>query len=364
MAVSKPETKTKIRLETLDHLRGFFIVTIVIDHLSRFPSLFGILSGKALLWVTAAEGFVSISGLLVGYVRGYKNRHDPFKDVAIKLLKRAGLLYIWSLIGSIAYVAIIWYIPLQGGFPSTPMPVGDWKTFLTELLTLRYTYVWVHFLTLYAIFLAASPIAVWLFRRNLAWVVGLVSFALLVIGWNIQSVPISEPLQWQFLFFIPSIVGFYLQSILDWWAARKRSTQIKIAASTVILTVVTATASVIFTYYAGAFQAFATYINDEIFAKDSISLARAGLAFLWFTGYMFIFYRLRAYIKKFLNWLLIPVGTHSLTAYILHGVSLCIISYLTVDNGNIWINTIMGVVVVLITWGLLKIPLVRRVVPA
>lgn len=364
MTVPKPEPKTKIRLETLDHLRGFFIVTIVIDHLSRFPSIFSILSGKALLWVTAAEGFVSISGLLVGYVRGYKNRHDPFKDVAVKLLKRAGLLYLWSLIASIAYVALIWYVPLKGGFPSTPMPVGDWKTFLTELITLRYTYVWVHFLTLYAIFLAASPIAVWLFRRNLAWVVGAISTILLVIGWNVESAPISEPLQWQFLFFIPSIVGFYLQSILNWWAAQKRSTQTKIAATTVALTILTATASIIFTFYAGAFQAFATYVNDEVFAKDSMSPARAALAFLWFAGYMFMFYKLRVVIKRFLNWLLIPVGTHSLTAYILHGVSLSIISYFTIGGENYWVNTLLGVAAILITWGLLKIPFVRRVIPA
>lgn len=356
----KKQTKTQNRLETLDHLRGFFIVTIVIDHLSRFPSLFAIFSGKALLWVTAAEGFVSISGLLVGYVRGYKNRNDPFKDVAIKLLKRAGLLYLWSLIASIAYVAIIWYIPLKGGFPSTPMPVGDWQEFLAELVTLRYTYTWVHFLTLYALFLAVAPIAVWLFRRNLAWVVGALSFMLLAVGWATQS----EALQWQFLFFIPSIVGFYLQSILNRWHAKKRSTQMAIATTVVALTIVTITASVIFTYYDQLFEAIADNVNNVIFAKDSISIARALMAFLWFTGYMFVFYKFRHFIKKAFNWLLIPVGTHSLTAYILHGVALCMISFLTVGGDNFWINTFLGIVAVMITWGLLKIPFVRRVVPA
>lgn len=358
--MSKPETKIQNRLETLDQLRGFFIVTIVIDHLSRFPSLFGILSGKALLWVTAAEGFVSISGLLVGYVRGYKNRNEPFKHVTGKLLRRAGLLYLWSLIASIAYVAIIWYIPIEGGFPSTPMPVGDWQEFLAELVTLRYTWTWVHFLTLYAIFLAASPVAVWLLRRNLAWIVGAISFVLLAIGWATKS----EILQWQFLFFIPSIIGFYMQSILDWWYAKKRSTRTVIAATIVTLTVLTIATSVIFTYYDRAFESFANNVSDVIFAKESISLARAALAFLWFTGYMFIFYKLRHIIKKAFNWLLIPIGTHSLTAYILHGLALCIISFFTVGGDNFWVNTLLGIVAILITWGLLKIPFVRRVVPA
>ena len=358
--MSKTEAKSQNRLETLDHLRGFFIVVIIIDHLSRFPSLFGLITGKGLLWVTAAEGFVAISGLLVGYIRGYKNRHSPFKEVAIKLLRRAGLLYIWSLIASIAYVAIIWNVPLQGGFPSTPMPTGDWETFLIQLVTMQYTYVWVHFLTLYALFLAASPIAIWLLRKNLAWVVATISLVLLVLGWATKI----EALQWQFLFFIPSIAGFYLQPILDWWHKLNQSTQRTIAVATVGITVVTVVTSVVFTFYAPALGNITSYVNDTLFAKDSISLLRAGMAFLWFVGYIFIFYTLRRAISKVLNWLLIPIGTHSLTSYILHGVALCIISFFTVGGDNILINTLLGAATILITWGLVKIPFIRRVIPS
>lgn len=358
--MSKPEIKAKSRLETLDHLRGFFIVVIIIDHLSRYPSIFVALSGKALLWVTAAEGFVSISGLLVGYVRGYKNRNESFKAVSIKLLRRALMLYIWSLIGSIVYVAIIWYIPLPGGAPGIPITKGDWPTFLTEIVTMHYTWTWVYFLTLYAIFLAVAPIAVWLLRRNLSWLVALLSSLLLIVGWMTKS----EMLQWQFLFFIPSVVGFYLQNILDWWRARKRSTQIAIALTTVSATVITIATSVIFAYYSQSFAQFASYVNGTLFSKDSISLLRAATAFLWFVGYIFIFYTLRGFIKKYFNWLLIPVGTHSLTAYLLHGIALCTISFFTAASDHFWLNTLLGIVAVLITLGLLKIPFVRKIIPS
>jgi hypothetical protein len=354
------QTKTKNRLETLDHLRGFFIVVIIIDHLSRFPSLFTFVSGKGLLWVTAAEGFVAISGLLVGYVRGYKNRHLPFADVAVKLLQRAGLLYIWSLIASIVYVAIIWYIPLKGGFPGTPMAVGDWSTFLIQLVTMQYTFVWVHFLTLYALFLAAAPIAIWLLRRNLAWAVAIISLGLLALGWKTDI----EALQWQILFFLPAIAGFYLQPILDWWHGRKRSTQIVIAASTVTLTLATIAASIAATYYGASLSQVATYLNTTLFAKDSMSLIRIGFAFLWFTGYIFIFYKLRHVIDKAFGWLLLPFGTRSLTAYIVHGIALCTVSFFTVGGDNIWINSILGVCALLITWGLLRLAFIRRIIPA
>jgi hypothetical protein len=318
------------------------------------------MSGKAMLWVTAAEGFVAISGLLVGYVRGYKNRHLPMKEVTIKLLRRAGLLYLWSIIGTVGYVAITWYVPLQGGYPYTPMPNGDWAELLAQTVTLRYTYVWVHFLALYAIFLAFSPIAVWLLRRNLAWVVGVTSLGLLALGWLVNS----EALQWQFLFFIPSIIGYYLEPIQKWWRSLNRNKQLRIAATTVGLTAVTIATSVIFTYFEPATVAFGAYINDLLFGKDSMSLLRALTAFLWFTGYLFVFYKYRRSIRYGLSWLLIPFGTRSLTAYILHGVSLCIISFFTVQSGNVWVNTILGVISVLIVWGLIKIPFVRKVVPA
>ena len=355
----KSEIKKTNRLETLDHLRGFFIIVIIIDHLARWPTMLHIFTGKALLWVTAAEGFVAISGLLVGYVRGYKNRTLPFKDVSFKLLKRAALLYIWSLIASIAYVAIIWYLPLDGGAPSTPMAVGDWATFLTQLVTMQYTFVWVHFLTLYALFLAASPIAIWLLRRRFAWMVALISFVLLALGW----VTHSEALQWQFLFFIPAIVGFYLTNILNWWHRLTKGKRVAIAASSVGLTAITVIFSTILAFYAQGFQGFADQVN-MLFAKDSISLLRAATAFLWFTGFMFVFYALRHVIAKYLNWLLLPIGTHSLTAYILHGVALVIISILTVSSESNIFNTLLGLGAILIVWVLLKIPFVRRVIPA
>lgn len=358
--MQKSETKTKTRLETLDHLRGFFIITIIIDHLSRFPSVFAILSGKALLWVTAAEGFVGISGLLVGYVRGYKNRNLPFMEVTGKLLRRAVLLYVWSIIASIVYVAIVWYIPLKGGFNSTPMLAGHWKEFLIELVLMHYPYVWVHFLTLYAMFLAVSPIAIWFLRRNQAWVVAVLSFAALIIGWITKA----EPLQWQFLFFIPAIIGYYLQSILDWWKAKTHTFRVRFAATTVVLTVATITLSVLMTFYGPIELAFGDHINNVLFAKDSISLFRVAAAFLWFTGYLFVFYYFRKFISKYLNWLLIPIGTHSLTAYILHGVALVLISYFTIGGENFWANSLLGVISIIIVWVLLKIPAVRRVIPA
>src|SRR6478752_2733089 len=86
------------RFLALDYLRGFFIIVIIVDHLWRWPSLFEFISGRGELWSSAAQGFIIISGLLIGYIRGYKNRDQPLWGITKKLLKRGLTLYVWMFI--------------------------------------------------------------------------------------------------------------------------------------------------------------------------------------------------------------------------------------------------------------------------
>lgn len=106
--------KLSERMLVLDYLRGFFIMIIIADHLWRWPNLFEYVSGRGELWSSAAEGFVIISGLLVGYVRGYKNREKPMLEVAKKLVIRGIMLYIWMIIVSIALVWATWSLTFNG----------------------------------------------------------------------------------------------------------------------------------------------------------------------------------------------------------------------------------------------------------
>jgi len=354
-----PIAKNSNRLLTLDYLRGYFILVIIIDHLGRWPSLFGAFTGRALLWVTAAEGFVIISGLLVGYIRGFKNQQQPLGQVSLKLVRRGMLLYLWSIIATIAYSAIIWHFHFKGGSPGLPFEkVDDWGNLIWQTLTLQYTFVWVYFLTLYAIFLTASPIAVWLFRKNKAWMLVALSLVVLVVGWRLHN----EFMQWQALFFIPSAVGYYLEPIRDWWkklALNKRQLLTYfiwgVTAITIVLSVVT-------TFHAGSIQSSADQLNTS-FAKNTISIYRILLAFVWFTGFLLLFAHLTQWIKRWLAWLLIPLGTRSLTAYILHGLVLCTISYFISVSDNILFNTLLGATAIMMVWGLLKIPFVQKVIP-
>lgn len=356
--MSKQRSKESSRLTTLDHLRGFFIVVIIVDHLGRWPSLFALISGQALLWVTAAEGFVIISGLLIGYVRGFKNKSLSMIEVSKKVIGRAGLLYLWSIIATIGYTALLWYVPLIGGKPAVPFDVGDWWQVIAQVLSFQTPFVWVHFLTLYALFLAVSPIAIFLLRHNKAWLVTMLSLGLLVIGWQTHI----EALQWQALFFIPSVAGYYLEPIRSRWNGLAPTKRKIYSAALVGVTVVTIIASAVAWFHPTLVQSFAD-ISNAMFAKDTISFWRLLVAFIWFVGFLLVFERFRGWIGTKLGWLLIPIGTRSLTAYIVHGIAIIAISYFTLAGENILINTLLGGIAILLVWGLIRIPLVQKIIP-
>lgn len=308
--------------------------------------------------MTAAEGFVIISGFLIGYVRGFKGMKHRFLDIAIKLWKRAALLYLWAIIGTVALTAIIWYVPLRGGAPSMPMPVGDWQTLFAEAVSLSYAHIWVYFLKLYAVFLFLTPLAVYLLRKNYAWALGAISFLGLLIGWMGGN----EYLQWQALFFIPAIAGFYMDTIRLWWRSIVKNRQQIIKVGIWSLAALTLVASVIAVFFAQAIPEAAQQQSSLAFSKDAMTPSRFLLALLWFTALVLLFEQCITWIDRYFGWLLLPIGTRSLTAYIVHGVVICLISYLTVPGGFV-VNTIVGAIAVLSVCLLTKHRLVQKVIP-
>src|SRR5919202_5860461 len=76
----------------LDYLRGFAVFAMVADHLGGASWLHALTGGNR-FFVSAAEGFVLISGVVVGVVYGDRARREGLRAAAVKLLQRAWLLY-------------------------------------------------------------------------------------------------------------------------------------------------------------------------------------------------------------------------------------------------------------------------------
>ena len=346
------------RLLAFDYLRGFFIVVIIIDHLWRWPSLYALITGEGKLWVTAAEGFVIISGLLVGYVRGYKNRDQPLRTVTKKIWARALVLYIWLVIATIVYTALIWKIPTLGATTWITIPQGDWQTLITSSLTLHYAHTWVHFLYIYALLLACTPLFIWLLRTSRAYMAVTLAF----IGYAIGQATNNEWLQWMPIFFLPAVAGYYLPSIQAWWKGMRGQRQKIIAGSIGGLTILTMVISVICAFFIPS-NPITEFFNGAFTKETSFNPSRIPVALLWFTGFVMLFEYAQGWIGKRLGWLLLPLGTRSLTAYITHGAVLFGIALLCTSQENIWYNTLIGTAAIGSTWWLVRQPLIQKFIP-
>lgn len=369
-----PSTKIRSRrIDELDLLRGFFIVIIILDHAQFWPSPLQYLTGQGRLWVSAAEGFFLISGLLIGYLRAYKGARTPLGELSKKLWLRAAMLYVWCVGITLAVVA---FTTMLGGnenrLPKLPevWQLADIWTYLGQVISTHFASDWIYFLRLYAVMLAVTPGFLWLIRRGTWYIAAGLSasiYALSLLG-NINE----ATMQWQVLFFGAALIGWKLETILAWLHRRPRL-RIELLTLLIVTTLGTMATSYFFVHGWGIVESPATSISrdayisiranvDPLFSNNPLVPLRIGLAFVWFFGLLALFHIIRTPLKRWLGWLLMPFGQASLTAYCLQALILPFIVTL-IPLGNFWINGLLGILTVLTMWALLRIPLMQRLLP-
>lgn len=306
-------------------MRGWFLVVIILDHLTYFPNGFAFMTGDSRLIVTAAEGFFIISGLVLGLVRGAKLRDKPLMSAAKLIWKRAGALYLTSIIATVLALLISWQFV---GNPGVKMPLPDAHTDLFvlgwQIITLQQFYGWADYLRLYALFLAVAPAALWLLRRGWWYVVLAISGAV----WAVAPRPVSElnqPLTWQLLFFMAFVLGYYLPEVAQVWRSRPISWRHRVKLGVIGLFVVTLALNVYAVFVAPGLNGDLNHAIVTMYAEIAKQLSkldlppgRIALAWLWFAGFYIIFRRYEDSIVRWCGWLLLAFGRNSLYVYTLH----------------------------------------------
>jgi hypothetical protein len=362
------------RIIELDLLRGFFIVVIILDHSQFWPSYLQYLTGQGKLWVSAAEGFFLISGLLIGYLRAYKGARTPLRVLTRKLLSRAAMLYIWCVGITFAVMALTILMPGDGAkLPrlADGTQLVDLGTYVWNVISTNFASDWIYFLRLYAIMLAVTPLFIWLVRRGLWYIAALSSLGIYLL--SVYGGVNEGAMQWQVLFFGAALLGWKLETTLAWLRARP------LARRGLLTLLITATLSTMATSYFfvhgwSYVESLATslsreaYISirtnvDPYFSNNPMMLSRVVLSFLWFGGLLSLFHVGKRYISRYLGWLLLPFGEQSLSAYCLQALTLVPIVALVPVSTSRLTNTFLGLGVVLLLWALLKIPLVQKLLP-
>ena len=313
------------RIVSLDLMRGWFLVIIILDHLTYFPNGLTFLTGDSRLAVSAAEGFFIISGLVLGIVRGAKLRTQPLMAATRLLWKRTGTLYLTSIIVTMLSLLISWFfIDNKGVKLPLPLPDGNWLGLAWDIITLQQFYGWADYLRLYALFIAVAPGALWLLRRGKWYIV----LGLSLLVWALTPRPVSElyqPLTWQVLFFMAFALGYHLPEITARWQSwpLRRRRIIKRSIATLFVLTLFADAYVTFVAHGlgdGFHQALAAADTalDNQFLKLDLPLPRLALSWLWFAGFFMLFRRFEDRIKRWLGWILLPFGHNSLYVYTMH----------------------------------------------
>ncbi len=205
----------------IDTIRGFAMVTIVINHLSLSISRIG-LQGPQIPTATtvsvssAAEIFVALSGYMVGMVYLRKPNANAL------LIKRAGKLYAWNILLFIVALIFTTFSDQQYNttFRLNPITTEPMQA-VAYFMLLAYGPFLIDILQLYIILMLVSPIAVWLVRRSpiLLITTSILTYCLFHIAFRFMPEiggspnPLEidrwrfHPAAWQLMFFIPMTAG-------------------------------------------------------------------------------------------------------------------------------------------------------------
>ena len=227
-------------------MRGFFLIAIIVDHIGFFPNYLDWWGMRGLLLSSTAEGFFLISGIILGIVRGIKLVDEPFKKVAVLVWKRALTLYITASVLVVGFTLIGWY--LYPGDPNLKYGIMESHNILKlvwDTLSFQYIYGWADYLRLYALFIALSPLALWLLRRGqwyivlgtsiLVWLLFPIDFR--TLSW--QAVELLQPVAWQLIFFTGLVIGYHWPDISEWCRKYRRLLVPYVAAPVIVLALAT-----------------------------------------------------------------------------------------------------------------------------
>jgi len=352
------ETVKNNRILAIDQLRGYFLFVIIVDHLYKFPGFFDFFTGQGKLWVSAAEGFFLLSGLLVGFIYRDKVKEFPL-TVWGKIWKRSAWLYLWSIFLTIFFTVWAWQMPSI--LIKQNWWTGDFSSLIVSTFALAYTYGWADFLPYYAVFMFFAPFALFLSSQKKWWIVLMTS----VFLWLVREK--NSYLAWQLVFFLGLLFGFYLPKIENFFQNLRSQLKKKLIAVWSTVTIVTLSISVFFTllipdlvknWHFVSLEVWNVFYQKNLmflFDKNTLGLGRVVFALIWIGLLYFVFRRFETQVEIRSRGILSFLGKNSLLVYCLHAILLFPINLLTPQGASILQNIYITFVFLLLIFWLTKV---------
>ena len=343
-------------------MRGFCLLVLIVDHLQFFPSAYDLVAGRGLYWVSAAEGFFFISGLLIGMVRYRDLLRSGLRTIVGKSWRRAGTLYIASIILTLVYTAIGQLAEannLNGA--KVGLATGmSWLEIVWRTITLRYSYGWTDFLNYYVAYLLLAPGVLWLLRRRADLVVLAASIALWLSHFWWDHPPLDDLVSWQVYFFTGMVIGVRWKELKQWVGSVPRP-RLRLAKRVIVIsTLVTMVINAIYNNgpgWLGNTSGIAHWILQQtnsslyyvLFEDNRHALLRYPIFLLWWLAFYLVCRRYEGWVMAKLGWLLMPLGTNSLYVYIISGVLAYLVHFIKWPQGFV-VGTILATIGILLIW--------------
>jgi len=303
----------------LDLLRGFAVIAMVTDHIGGERSWLYMITGGDAFFVSAAEVFVFISGLLMGIIYAGVIARQGLGAALMKSLQRAWTLYLMTVTLTLTFMILSAQLGL--GWDSE-MTGAIWSDLLVSVLTFHRTFYLTDILLLYTLLvLAAVPVLVLLVHTRTALVLagswGLWLFWQLApqhaqFPWSIVGNSVFNFPAWQALFVTAIVIGYHRQR-LEQYLARISGHLVLGISGTFVAVVI---GMYIIVFLDPSFPH--VMLVERLFGKVDLRIGRL-LVFAGFFTFAFGLVTLAwAPIRCALGWLLLPLGQDALSAYILH----------------------------------------------
>lgn len=343
--------KTK-RILAFDLIRGLFLLIIMIDHIELYPNGFDLFTGKGRLWVSAAEGFFFMSGLLIGMI--YKRRLQlGMKYIFKKMWTRALELYVVGV--GLTFIYLSWAVFTNHPYIKDSLPVPfPWHHYIGQALLMRFTYGWADFLVRFAILMIFAPVVFYLVAKRKWWL----ALAGIAAAWVFRGQGFT--LAWQLIFNSGIIAGFYWDRLENWFRslqpARRRLIKRALAVSAGV-TLAFSYASVFVLsllfhlwganllphWWQHVAYDWGNWNHDIWLYADKWTMGpiRVALFFIWFPVMYWVFHKYEVQIGRYSRGILELLGRNSLFVYTIHSLIVFVFKLYLIPAGPSIIQNVL-----------------------
>jgi hypothetical protein len=364
----------------VDLLRGFCIFAMVVDHFGGDSWLYSITGGNR-FYVSAAEGFIFISGFIMGQAYRAKRDRSGLPSAMAEALRRARTLYLATVALTVIFSVLYLYtdITLWTG-RDFGLGIDSLQEITVAALTLHYTYHGTDILAMYTLLLAVAPIVLLLMSvGEWYWVLGsswLIWLAYQIypeeaaIPWYIRHGENFPLAAWQVLFVTGNVLGFYRHGVTAWLQRFRRLRVVAVALGVAITLALVSLAwgaenGVQFPF----FDLDPNVLNESFFKvplRPWRLVAFLSVAIVAYTSATYLWVPLR----RVLGWLMLPLGQAALYSYIVHFFLILlvynlspVIAALTGAPSEDVFAPILQIAVVLLLWMLVRKRVLFGIIP-